>query len=133
MQHQLQLVRVFIYAWERALASYTEALGMPVARGARFLEPPNQHPPGYSTAFCPSCGSPAPDLTHVTAEDDWFELVAGVLDDEPMLRPDKHIFVDCMAAWDAIHDALPRLTMQELIELRIAAYRAKAKKRRDPE
>ena len=43
MQYQLQLARVFVYAWERALAFYSETLGMPVVRGARFLEPPNQH------------------------------------------------------------------------------------------
>jgi len=43
MQYQLQLARVFVYDWGRALASCIEALGMPVARGARFLEPPNQH------------------------------------------------------------------------------------------
>jgi len=96
----------------------------------RYEAPVREHPPGYSTAFCPNCGSPAPDLTHVTAEDGWFELVAGILDDDPMLRPDKHIFVDYIAAWDAIHDALPQLTKQELIKLRIAAYRANAKKRR---
>ncbi len=31
MQYQLQLVRVFVHDWERALAFYTETLGMPVA------------------------------------------------------------------------------------------------------
>ena len=106
---------------------------MLVARGARLFGPPDQHPPGYSSVFCPSCGSPSPDLTQVTAEHDWFELTAGGLDGDPLLRPDRHISVDYMGAWNAIHDALFRLTNPELIELRIAAYCRKAKKRRDPE
>ena len=37
MQYQLQLARVFVYDWERALAFYTETLGMPVVRGARLI------------------------------------------------------------------------------------------------
>ena len=88
----------------------------------RYEAPVIERPPGYSTAFCSICGSPAPDLSHVTEENDWFELAAGTLDGDPGVRPDKHIFVECRAAWDRIEDDLPTLTKSELIALRIAEY-----------
>ena len=37
-----------------------------------------------------------------------------------MLRPDKHIFVDCKSDWFEITDSLPQFTKAELVELRIS-------------
>jgi hypothetical protein len=37
------------------------------------------------------------------------ELPAGCLDDDPGLRPDKHIYVEAKAPWFSISDALPQL------------------------
>jgi hypothetical protein len=43
------------------------------------------------------------------------EIPAGLLDDDPGLRPDKHIFVERRSAWFEIADALPRFTKQEIV------------------
>jgi hypothetical protein len=74
-----------------------------------------ESPPAYRVAFCSRCGSPVPSPSEGAA---WFEIPAGLLDDDPGLRPDKHIFVDRKSAWFTISDSLPRLTKAELIELR---------------
>src|SRR5215204_1687067 len=48
-------------------------------------------PPAYCTCLCSRCGSPVPDpFTDST----WFEVPAGLLDDDLQLRPDKYIFVE---------------------------------------
>ena len=91
----------------------------------RYEAEVRERPPGYSTAFCSRCGSPAPDLTHVTDEDDWFELAAGTLDEAPGVLPDQHIFVDCRADWDPIVSELPKRTKKELIAQRIAELEEK--------
>ena len=82
----------------------------------RYEAPVRVHPPGYATAFCPRCGSPAPD---VPEEGDWFEIPAGLLDVNFDTLPDRHIYVDYACAWHEIRDELPRLTERELIRLRL--------------
>ncbi len=77
------------------------------------------HPPGFRTAFCGVCGSPMPIFE---AGDSWFEIAAGVLDDDPMLRPDRHIFIECGSAWFEILDDLPQLTKGDLVRMRRAAF-----------
>jgi hypothetical protein len=84
----------------------------------RYEAPVEKYPPGFRTAFCRSCGSPMPSFE---ADDDWFEIAAGILDDDPGFRPDRHIFVDCGSAWYEIRDDLPQLTERELVRMRIAA------------
>jgi hypothetical protein len=74
-----------------------------------------ESPPAYRTCFCRRCGSPVPDPG---SDASWFELPAGLLDDDPELRPDKHIFVELKSPWFAITDALPRLDKAALIRLR---------------
>ena len=46
------------------------------------------------------------------------------LDDDPELRPDKHIFVELRAPWFAITDELPQLDKRALIEHRLGLIRA---------
>lgn len=72
-------------------------------------------PPPYRTHFCARCGSPVPDPE---PEGDWFEIPAGALDDDPGLRPDKHILVELLPAWDRITDGLPQLTLPDLLRHR---------------
>ena len=72
-------------------------------------------PPAYRSTFCSRCGSPVPDPT-ATAE--WFEIAAGLLDDDPLLRPQRHIMIEHKAAWFPIADALPQLDRTALIALR---------------
>jgi hypothetical protein len=60
-------------------------------------------PPGYRRTFCTVCGGPAPIVNR-----DVIRIPAGTLDDDPGLRPQRHIFVDLKAAWFDITDTLPR-------------------------
>jgi hypothetical protein len=59
--------------------------------------------PGYRRTFCTVCGGPLP-----TVDRDMINVPAGTLDDDPGLRPQRHIFVDFKAPWFEIVDALPR-------------------------
>ena len=79
-----------------------------------------EFPPAYRVSFCSRCGSPVPDPR---PGEEWFEVPAGLLDDDPQLRPDKHIFVDRKSAWFEIHDTLPQLTRLELYRLRLRALK----------
>lgn len=90
----------------------------------RYEAPVRKRPPGFSTAFCGQCGSPMPILE---AGDDWFEIAAGILDDDPGLRPDRHIFVECGSAWYEILDDLPQLTASDVVRMRIAAFERDSK------
>ena len=72
-------------------------------------------PPPYRVAFCSKCGSPVPDPPEGGS---WFEIPAGLLDGDPVLRPDKHIFVECKSDWFGISDSLPQLTKAQLVKLR---------------
>ena len=84
---------------------------------AHFDAPILHHPPAYRASFCRCCGSSVPD-----PEDDsaWFEIPAGLLDDDPVLRPDRHIFVEHKAPWVEILDDLPQLDLPALAALRRA-------------
>lgn len=72
-------------------------------------------PPAYRVSFCSTCGSPVPNPD---ADWEWFEIPAGLLDDDPELRPDKHIFIELKAPWFDITDDLPQLDKQALIKHR---------------
>ena len=80
-----------------------------------YAAPILYQPPAYRTFFCSNCGSPVPDPE---PEGEWFEIAAGVLDDDPGIRPDKHIFVELTPAWDTLADNLPKYTLPELHKLR---------------
>ena len=80
-----------------------------------FELPLVENPPPYRTSFCSRCGSPVPNPE---PDADWLEIPAGLLDDDPGLEPDKHIFVELRAPWFEITDELPQLTRPQLIELR---------------
>ena len=69
-------------------------------------------PPPYRSTFCKRCGSPVPDPTSTAA---WFEIAVGLLDDDPMVRPERHIMVDYKAPWFAIADDLPQLDKAALL------------------
>ena len=72
-------------------------------------------PPAYRVNFCKNCGSVVPDPS---VNSGWLEIPAGLLDHDPDLTPDKHIFVEHQAPWHEITDSLPRLTKQQLIHHR---------------
>src|SRR5262245_3170297 len=60
--------------------------------------------PGCVRAFCARCGSVVPDPR---AGERVF-VPAGLLDDDPGIRPEAHIFVGSKAPWHEIADELPR-------------------------
>ena len=72
-------------------------------------------PPPYRVFFCTRCGSPAPNPEPAS---EWFEIPAGLLDDDPILKPDKHIFVEHNAPWFEIVDTLPRYDAASIAALR---------------
>ena len=82
-----------------------------------YEAPVRERAPGYRTYFCGRCGSPVPNPSPETA---WFEVPAGALDDDPQLRPDRHIFVEMKSAWFSIADRLPQLDRAALARLRRA-------------
>jgi hypothetical protein len=86
---------------------------------ATYDAPILRAPPAYRVSFCRRCGSPVPN-PEPSAE--WFEVPAGTLDDDPQLRPDKHIFIELRAPWFEITDALPQYDELALYQLRQTAH-----------
>ncbi len=83
-----------------------------------FELPVREHPPAYARPFCRMCGSPLPEPE---ASGSWREIPAGLLDDDPGIRPDRHIFVEHRAPWTPRGDGLPELDRQALIAMRASA------------
>jgi hypothetical protein len=77
--------------------------------------PVRREPPGYQRPFCRYCGSPTP-TREVYGK--WRGIPAGLLDDDPGIRPDRHIFVEHRAAWTPRGDGLPELDEAALRALR---------------
>ena len=69
-------------------------------------------PPAYHSVFCSKCGSPVPPPE---PEGEKLEIPAGLLDDDPGIRPDKHIFIEFIPPWDRITDNLPMYTIETLV------------------
>jgi len=82
---------------------------------ASYEAPILRNPPAYRVCFCRRCGSPVPDPFGASL---FMEVPAGLLDDDPQLQPDKHIFVELNPRWFPIHDGLPQIDRQALIALR---------------
>ena len=78
-------------------------------------------PPPYRASFCRRCGSPVPNPEPAA---EWFEIPAGLLENDPGLRPDKHIFVELNAPWHEIADSLPRLDKAQLRAFRATRRRS---------
>jgi len=83
---------------------------------ASYDAPILERPPAYRVFFCTRCGSMVPEPE---PSGEWFEIPAGLLEGDPSVRPDKHIFAELEPAWLEIAARLPRLTKAELIELRL--------------
>ncbi len=81
-----------------------------------FEAPIIEAPPAYRQSFCSNCGCPVPNETRAGS---WY-VPAGALDDDPNVRPDKHIYVELKAPWDTITGDLPQMTKQQ-----IRAHRAR--------
>lgn len=105
-------------------SAYVAGLGVDVA-DFRFVQgrehivvftlPVRDEPPPYGSAFCRYCGSPAP---WPNPSGKWFEIPAGLLDDDPEIRADRHIFVEHRPSWTPRGDGLPELDEAALRALR---------------
>ena len=80
-----------------------------------YAAPVLYRPPAYQSTFCSNCGSPVPPPV---PEGESLEIPAGAFDDDPGIKPDKHIFVELMPAWDDLQSTLPAYTLAELYKLR---------------
>lgn len=80
-----------------------------------YQAPVRESPPPYRLSFCSQCGSPLPPLP---GGEDWIEIPAGLLDVDPQVRPDRHIYVEHKSPWYSFSDELPRLTRAEVAALR---------------
>jgi hypothetical protein len=69
-------------------------------------------PPPYRSCFCGVCGSPVPSAD---PDGESLEVPAGLLDTDPEIKPEKHIFVEFVPPWDAIADDLPRYDVPRLV------------------
>lgn len=61
--------------------------------------------PGSHRRFCRVCGSVAPGQAPYLPT---VSIAAGLLDDDPQVRPSLHVFVSSKAPWWEIQDELPR-------------------------
>ena len=59
----------------------------------------------FTQVFCRDCGSALP---RVDPDRKLAFTPMGSLDDDPGMRPERHIFVDSKAPWYAIADELPQ-------------------------
>ncbi|MEM7411173.1 MAG: GFA family protein [Myxococcota bacterium] len=62
-----------------------------------------REPPAMLRSFCRVCGSPMPVRLGDTK---WMMVLAGVLDDEPEVRPFRRIFTDDVPDWLAESDTM---------------------------
>jgi hypothetical protein len=74
-----------------------------------------REPPAYRVSFCSRCGSPVPNPSGSSG---LLEVPAGLLDDDPGLKPDKHIFIELNPVWFEIADDLPQYDLAGLIAMR---------------
>ncbi len=63
--------------------------------------------PGNHRGFCRVCGSPI--LSKFDAYPAYYGLPLGALDDDPGIRPSRHVYVASKAPWFTITDDLPQL------------------------
>ena len=85
-----------------------------------FELPVREQPPGYCRPFCRFCGSPTPVPEPRGL---WTGIPAGLLDDDPEVRPERHIFAEHRAAWTPRGDGLPELDKQAVVAMRARASR----------
>ena len=61
---------------------------------------------GVIRTFCARCGSTLQWLRE--SKPDIVDVALGILDDDPGVRPDRHIYVGSKAPWHEITDSLPQ-------------------------
>jgi len=85
-------------------ATYFKATGLSYSQGEQAIVT-HESSPGFARAFCQHCGSPLPEKSQ---ENDDVYVPAGLMDDDPGVRPEEHIFAESKAECYTITDALPQ-------------------------
>ena len=80
-----------------------------------YLAPILYESPAYRSHFCIHCGSPVPEPEPNGKS---LEIPAGLLDDDPGIKPDKHIFIEFVPTWDQITDDVPQYSIADLVRER---------------
>lgn len=62
--------------------------------------------PGTHRGFCSTCGSPI--FSKFDDDPSQYGLPFGALDDDPGVRPERHVHVASKAPWYSISDSLPQ-------------------------
>jgi hypothetical protein len=70
----------------------------------RFVDQVNA---GYMRQFCRKCGSAVPRLNRTGQ---YYVVPAGLLDDDPIVKPERNIYWDDRAPWLINIDAIPKLS-----------------------
>ncbi len=104
----------FVAGLRVATEGYRMLAGRELVR--RFELPVREQPPGFTTFFCSRCGSPVPSPE---PDGEAFEVPAGLLDDDPGVTADRHIFVEHRAPWFEPGAELPQLDRAGVIRLRL--------------
>ncbi|NKB63497.1 MAG: aldehyde-activating protein [Gammaproteobacteria bacterium] len=60
---------------------------------------------GFQSWFCPTCGSPVPNLT---SGDKSYWIPMGLVEGNVDARIVKHVFVESKANWEVIPDGIPK-------------------------
>jgi hypothetical protein len=77
-----------------------------ITRGAPQL----YHSSPYAErGFCRDCGTP---LTFAYLRSDWIAIAIGSLDRPEAIRPETHWGVESQVPWLALHDSLPRKSIE---------------------
>lgn len=72
---------------------------------ASYDAPIRERPPAYVHVFCKHCGSPLPIVDRAVG---YAEIPAGLMDDDPGVRPLRQIHVGRKASWYEPSAALPQ-------------------------
>ncbi|MFK7995051.1 MAG: GFA family protein [Granulosicoccus sp.] len=87
-----------------AFATYFNVEGMSILAGEDEIDT-YESSPGFTRTFCRHCGSPLPEKS---GQQDGYFISAGLMDEDPQIRPECHIFTESKADWYNITDTLPQ-------------------------
>ncbi len=86
-------------------ATYYQSSELRYSQGEDAIEN-HESSTGFMRSFCKHCGSPLPEVSNDSAE---VYVPAGLMDDDPGVRPAEHIFTESKADCYAITDSLPQV------------------------
>ena len=85
-------------------ATYYDATNLRITHGKEHIATYDSSP-GCARTFCKHCGSPLPEQS---GNSDVACVPAGLMDDDPGVRPEAHIFVESLSSLYTITDSLPQ-------------------------